>query len=217
MTIHKEGLGTIITAIVIFIAINILTHRLLRPDVFEIVFVITVVLLVLVATFFRSPRRHNIEREGAIIAPADGKIVVIEECYEPEVLKCQCLQVSIFMSLFNVHINWYPVSGTIRYVRHHLGNFHAAYLPKSSSENERTSVVIELKTGEKVLVRQVAGALARRIICYAKEDYRAKQANQMGFIKFGSRVDMYLPLGSKIDTQIGDKVTGSQTVIGWIK
>lgn len=217
MTIHKEGLGTIITAIVIFIAVNILTHRLLDPVAFEIVFVVTVVLLVLVTTFFRSPRRHNIEREGAIIAPADGKIVVIEECYEPEVLKCQCLQVSIFMSLFNVHINWYPVSGTIRYVRHHLGNFHAAYLPKSSSENERTSVVIEQKTGEKVLVRQVAGALARRIICYAKEDYRAKQANQMGFIKFGSRVDMYLPLGTKIDAKIGDKVTGSQTIIGWIK
>lgn len=219
MTLHKEGITTILVAFLLFCAINVSVYYLVDSTlVFKIVFFVTAIFFFLVTNFFRNPKRHAITNmPGAIIAPADGKVVVIEECFEPEVLKCQCLQVSIFMSVFNVHINWYPISGMVKYARHHYGRFQAAYLPKSSTENERTSVLIEQDNGTKVLVRQVAGAMARRIVCYAKEDYRAKQANQMGFIKFGSRVDLYLPLGTKIDVNIDDKVTGSQTVLGWLK
>lgn len=220
MTLHKEGITTIIVAFLLFAIINVTTFHIAGGNtlVFKLIFFVTAIFFFLVTNFFRNPRRHTIvDSPDAIIAPADGKIVVIEETYEPEVLKCQCLQVSIFMSVFNVHINWYPVSGMIRFARHHYGRFQAAYLPKSSTENERTSVLIEQDNGRKILVRQVAGALARRIVCYAKEEYRAKQANQMGFIKFGSRVDLYLPLGTQIDVKMGDKVTGSQTVLGWLK
>ncbi len=218
MTVHKEGYATIFVALLFFIAINVAGYCYASEATFKIIALASTVGFVLIASFFRWPkRRPTTVFPDAIIAPADGKIVVIEEVYEPEVLKCQCLQVSIFMSVFNVHINWYPISGMIKYSRHHNGKFQAAYLPKSSTENERTSIVIEQENGTQVLVRQVAGALARRIVSYAKENYRAKQANQMGFIKFGSRVDLYLPLGTKIDVNLDDKVTGSQTIIGWLK
>ncbi len=218
MTLHKEGLATIVVSIVFFVILNVVVYSVASSTIFQVTLFVSAVVVCLVTNFFRNPRRRPMTAyPDAVVCPADGKIVVIEEVYEPEVLKCQCLQVSIFMSVFNVHINWYPISGVVKYVRHHYGRFQAAYLPKSSTQNERTSVVIEREDGTKVLVRQVAGALARRIVCYAKEEYTAKQANQMGFIKFGSRVDMYLPLGTKIDVNIDDKVSGSQTIIGWLK
>lgn len=217
MTLHKEGISTIAIAIATFIAINSLCYWLCSETAFNIILFVTIVPTVMVINFFRSPKRHMVKQEGAIIAPADGKVVVIEECFEPEYLKCQCLQVSIFMSIFNVHINWFPINGIIKYFRHHNGKFQAAYLPKSSTENERTTVVIERSNGTQILVRQVAGAMARRIVCYAKENTEATQCSQMGFIKFGSRVDLYLPIGTKIDVKLGDKVTGSQTVLGWFK
>lgn len=218
MKLHKEGYPTVAIAIIIFIAIcgiSIYTMGLTWPT--YIIMAIFGIITMLVISFFRVPTRHVSTIEGAIVAPADGTVVAIEEVDEPEVLKCKCLQVSIFMSVFNVHINWYPISGIIRYYRHHNGNFKAAWLPKSSTQNERSSVVIERPDGTKILVRQVAGALARRIVTYSKEGSKAEQSTQMGFIKFGSRVDMYLPIGTQIDVKLQDKVTGSQTIVGWFK
>ena len=217
MTLHKEGFATILLSVLVFLAINAVCFFFTPRIVFYIVLGALTVVLFLVINFLRSPRRRSVTADGAVIAPADGKVVVIEETYEPEVLKANCLQVSIFMSVFNVHINWYPIAGKIKYYRHHSGNYMAAWLPKSSTENERSSVVIEQPDGRQILVRQVAGAMARRIVCYAEEDTNVKQAQQMGFIKFGSRVDVYLPLGSKIDVKLNDKVTGSQTILGWLK
>ena len=217
MTLHREGTATILIALFVFLGINALCFFFTPRIVFYCVLGALTIVLFLVINFFRSPRRRTVTAEGAVIAPADGKVVVIEETFEPEVLKCQCLQVSIFMSVFNVHINWYPVAGKVKYYRHHRGNYMAAWLPKSSTENERSSVVVEQPDGKQILVRQVAGAMARRIVCYAEEERNVKQAEQMGFIKFGSRVDVYLPLGSKIDVKLNDKVTGSQTILGWLK
>ena len=152
-----------------------------------------------------------------ILAPADGKIVVIEETEEPEYFKDRRLQVSIFMNIFNVHINWFPVNGVIKYFKYHKGNFAAAYLPKSSTENERTTIVIECNNGKTVLMRQIAGAMAKRIVSYAPVGGQARQDQHAGFIKFGSRVDLFLPLGTQIEVKLGQKTTGSQTIIGTFK
>lgn len=218
MKLHKEGYATIAIAIAIYIAIcGISIYTMKLSIATYIIMVVFGIVTMLVVSFFRVPTRHVRTIEGAIVAPADGTVVAIEEVDEPEVLKCRCLQVSIFMSVFNVHINWYPISGLIKYYRHHNGNFKAAWLPKSSTQNERSSVVIERENGTQILVRQVAGALARRIVTYSKENEKVGQATQMGFIKFGSRVDLYLPLGTQIDVKLKDKVTGSQTILGWFK
>lgn len=217
MTIHKEGYKIIVIAIVIFLAINFSSHLLIDSSLIaKLIVGITSVLLFLVINFFRSPKRICNPIENTIITPADGEVVVIEEVNEPEFLKTKCLQVSIFMSPFNVHVNWFPVSGTVKYVRHHKGRFMGAYLPKSSTENERTTVVIEGTNGKQILVRQVAGAMARRIVCYAKENSEVNQGDQMGFIKFGSRLDLYLPLDADVKVKIGDKVQGTQTTIATI-
>ena len=149
-----------------------------------------------------------------LYAPADGKIVVIEETFEPEYLKKQCIQVSIFMNIFNVHINWFPVNGIIKFFKYHPGRYMAAYLPKSSTENERTTIAIETTNGQEIVMRQIAGAMAKRIVSYAPVGGVARQDEHAGFIKFGSRVDLYLPLGTEIDVKLGQKVTGSQTLIG---
>lgn len=218
MTLHKEGFGTIAISIVTFIVINVASHHLFGSGMaFDIILGVTALLLFLITNFFRSPKRHAVRVDGAIVCPADGKVVVMEEVYEPELLKCNVIQLSIFMSPTNVHINWFPIGGIIRYVRHHSGRFQKAYLPKSSTENERSSVLIERENGTQILVRQVAGAMARRIVCYAEEDAKVKQSSQMGFIKFGSRVDLYLPLDTELICKIGDKVIGSQTILGWFK
>ena len=164
--------------------------------------------------FFRSPQRIVRVDDDVILAPADGKIVVIEETFEPEYLKKQCLQVSIFMSVFNVHINWYPINGVVSFFKYHQGKYMAAYLPKSSTENERTSIAIKHLMGEEILMRQIAGAMAKRIVSYAEAGQPARQDRHAGFIKFGSRVDLFLPLDTDIRVQLGQKVTGSQTIIG---
>lgn len=216
MTLHKEGFSTIAIAIVSFIVINVASHYVFGSGLwFDIILGVTAVLLFLITNFFRCPKRHAVKVEGAIVSPADGKVVVMEEVYEPEVLKCNVLQLSIFMSPTNVHINWFPINGIVKYVRHHSGRFQKAYLPKSSTENERSTILIERDNGTQILVRQVAGAMARRIVCYAEEETKVKQSSQMGFIKFGSRVDLYLPLDVKPVVKIGDKVVGSQTILGW--
>ncbi len=217
MTIHKEGYGTLFVVFVALAALNAGLYFTAGVEVIKFSALASFILYALVLNFFRNPKRDAIVQDGAIIAPADGKIVAIEEVEESEYLKTKCLQVSIFMSVFNVHINWFPMKGIVKYFCHHNGRFMAAYLPKSSTENERTTVVIENEKGTQVLLRQVAGAMARRIVCYAKEETNINQGDQMGFIKFGSRVDIYLPLDSRVDVKMDQKVTGRQTIIGWVK
>jgi phosphatidylserine decarboxylase len=166
--------------------------------------------------FFRVPSRTPVSADNAVIAPADGEIVIIKETEENEYLKCKCMQVSVFMSIFNVHINWFPVSGTIEYRRHHHGKYLVAWHPKSSEKNERTTIVVN-HHGKKILFRQIAGYIARRIVCYAKEGMQVEQGQETGFIKFGSRVDLFLPLEAKLKVKLGDKVKGTQTVIATIE
>lgn len=181
---------------------------------FWLVLPVVLVLTGLTINFFRIPKR-NFEGDtyGKVLAGADGHIVAIEEVYEPEVLKRNCIQVSTFMSATNVHANWVPVEGTVQLVRHHGGNFMKAYLPKSSVENERSTILIKTNDGCEVLIRQVAGALAKRIITYIEEGQSVHPNDVLGFIKFGSRVDLYLPVGSKIQVQLDDKVVANQTLI----
>ncbi|MCQ2228136.1 MAG: phosphatidylserine decarboxylase family protein [Bacteroidales bacterium] len=217
MTLHKEGYKTTVIAIVLFALINIVSYKFIGGNVSHVILFVTGLTAFMAINFFRSPRRHFVTQDGAIIAPADGKVVVIEEVYEPEVLKSNALQVSIFMSPLNVHINWYPVAGLIKFSTHQHGNHKRAYLPKSSTENERSSVLIETKNGTQILARQIAGAMARRVVCYAEEGQQVEQSSQMGFIKFGSRVDLFLPIGTQIDVKLKDKTTGGQTILGWLK
>lgn len=217
MLLHKEGKATVILTFLLFVVVNGAAWYFFPKVLAQITTVVTLVPLCMVINFYRRPARRKVHIEGAIVAPCDGTVVAIEETYEPEVLKTQVLQVSIFMSPFNVHINWFPVGGKVEYYRHHDGNKCAAYLPKSSSENERSSIVICTAGGQKVLVRQVAGAMARRVVSYVKEGETVGQSEEMGFIKLGSRVDLYLPLGTQIDVKLKDATTGSQTVLGWLK
>lgn len=181
------------------------------------VLVASIVFYLLIINFFRFPNRVIICDDNTILAPADGKIVVIEETEEPEYFQGKRLQVSIFMNIFNVHINWFPVNGIIKYFKYHKGNFAAAYLPKSSTENERTSIVIECGNGKSILMRQIAGAMAKRIVSYTPVGGKARQDQHAGFIKFGSRVDLFLPLDTNIDVKLGQKTIGSQTIIGTFK
>ncbi|PID90289.1 MAG: phosphatidylserine decarboxylase family protein [Bacteroidetes bacterium] len=161
--------------------------------------------------FFRYPARPCPADSKVVYAPCDGEVVVVEKVYEPEFLKADCMQISIFMSVWNVHANWYPISGRIAYEKYHKGKFLVAWLPKSSTENERSTVVVEREDGKQVLMRQVAGAVARRIVTYSKEGERVEQGGEFGFIKFGSRVDVYVPLDADIQVQVGDRTTAPQT------
>lgn len=215
MKVHKEGTGLLLTLFTILFIVNVgLYHTVGKGGPFYSVVFVSSVLFLLVLNFFRSPfRRFPYDSEGLVIAPADGTIVVIEEVMENEILHRKCLQISIFMSVFNVHANWFPVNGTVTHVSHHNGRFMAAYLPKSSTENERSAVVITTKSGVEVLARQIAGAMARRIVTYAKLGEKCHVDEQMGFIKFGSRVDVYLPVGTEVLIEMDQKVTGNQTPI----
>lgn len=215
MKVHKEGTGLLLTLFTILFIGNVaLYHTNGRGMVFYSVGVLSLILFLLVLNFFRSPARHfPFDSEGMVIAPADGTIVAIEEVMENEILHEKRLQVSIFMSIFNVHANWFPVDGIVQSVSHQKGRFMAAYLPKSSTENERSAVVITTKQGHDILARQIAGAMARRIVTYAKPGEACTVNEQMGFIKFGSRVDVYLPLGSEVIVKMDQKVTANQTVI----
>lgn len=214
MTIHKAGYSLLIKIFLILAAIDLSIYFTVDNQlVFNIVLGLTSVFYLLAINFFRCPNRQVKIDDNCIIAPADGKIVVIEETTEEEFFKDKRIQVSIFMNVFNVHINWFPINGVVKLAKHHSGRFMAAYLPKSSTENERSTIVVEKANGTQVLFRQVAGALARRIVTYAKEGQEIKQDQHAGFIKFGSRVDIYLPIGTKINVELDQKVTGSQTVI----
>ena len=214
--IHHEG-----TNILIILAVALLIVLLplwLGVDVVAVPITATVVLGVfylLVVNFFRSPKRQFTGNpENVVVSSADGTVVALEEVYEPEYLKCRCIQLSVFMSVLNVHANWFPVDGEVVFTKHHPGRFMAAYLPKSSTENERSTVVIRTAHDQLVLMRQVAGAMARRIVTYAHPGVEASIEDHMGFIKFGSRIDLYLPLGTEIYVKIGDKTTGGIPAVG---
>ena len=217
MTIHKEGYKSIAIAVLLFSIINVLSFYFLSyslPLISWLLFVITAGMLALVISFFRIPKRVHTTGENMIIAPADGKVVVIEETTENEYFKDRRLQVSIFMSVKNVHINRTPISGQVKYFKYHPGKYLLAWDPKSSTENERTTYVIEDEDDNmEILMRQIAGTVARRIKFYVEEGDEVTQGAEFGFIKFGSRVDLFLPLDSKIEVNIGEKVKGGQTVI----
>jgi phosphatidylserine decarboxylase len=215
MTIHKEGFVIILATLAMLVVLNAAAH-FIWPDnklVQNVGYAVSAVLFLLVLQFFRSPDRALEPNENLIIAPADGKVVVIEEVEEPEYFQGRKKQVSIFMSPLNVHVNWYPIGGEIQYVKYHPGEYLVAWHPKSSTLNERTSIVIKDKQGREILVRQIAGAVARRIVYYAEEKLEVTQGGQLGFIKFGSRVDVYLPLDAEVMVELEQTVSGSQTPI----
>jgi len=213
--IHREGTNILIILFMMLAVINTLAWLFIRPEAIPIVFTtLSAILFILVLNFFRSPRRNFAgNRDRVVVSSVDGTVVALERVYEPEVLKCETIQLSVFMSVFNVHANWFPVDGTVELVRHHAGRFMAAYLPKSSTENERSTVLIRTLCGRRVLVRQIAGAVARRIVTYAEPGEEANIEDHMGFIKFGSRVDIYLPLDTETFVKIGDKTVGGMTEV----
>ncbi len=215
MTIHKEGYKSIAIAGLLFVLINYLSFSWLsfgHPVISWLIFAVTLFLLVFIISFFRIPDRAFTMRKNAVVAPADGKVVVIEETNDPEYFHGQRLQISVFMSPANVHVNRCPVEGEVVYTKYHQGKYLVAWDPKSSTENERHSVV--LNTGkEEILVKQIAGALAKRISHYLRQGQQVKQNQELGFIRFGSRVDLLLPVGTKVNVRIGDKVKGGVTVL----
>lgn len=218
MTIHKEGRTLLFVLLVVLVAI-ILAFDYFLPGsgvLRNIVIGSYLVFYLIVLQFFRSPKISIEKNVKHIIAPADGKVVVIEEADEPEYLKGKRKQISIFMSPFNVHVNRMPVAGSISYYKYHPGKYLVAWHPKSSTENERTTVVAKMSNGTEILFRQIAGALARRIKCYVQEGQQLEQGQEFGFIKFGSRVDIFLPLNATIRVKVGDKTTGGKTVIAEI-
>ncbi len=216
MTLHKEGKSLLITIGLVLLGICIAIYLFIGTGLtFTIVTTISAILYALVLNFFRyEARKHPLAQENdVVVCPADGKVVVIEEVDEKEILGCRCLQVSIFMNIFNMHVNWIPVNGVVEHVSHNNGRFMAAHLPKSSTENERSAVVIRTADGRKVLARQIAGAVAQRIVTYPEVGQEAHINENMGFIKFGSRVDLYLPLGTEVCVKLGQKVQGNITQI----
>jgi phosphatidylserine decarboxylase len=217
MKFHKAGKRTISYFTAIFAVLLILLYLFISDNTIR--FVIGgayAVIYFLVIQFFRYPQRSIIQNENVIISPADGKICEIKETIETEYLKAKCLQVSIFMSPTNVHINWIPVPGQVTYMKHKDGEFYAAFKDKSAEENERTVTAVKIKDGREIVMKQIAGAMARRIINYVEVGDRVDQKTELGFIRFGSRVDLYLPLGTKLNVKLKDKVKGSQTIIGEI-
>ena len=219
--LHSEGNDILRKSLLVILVTGALLYYLLRDVTlwpFYAYMVICIILYAMAVNFFRCPIRiFNGDKEGAVLAAADGKVVVIEEVEENEYFHDRRLMISIFMSITNVHANWFPVEGLVKKVVHHKGNFHKAWLPKASTENERSTVVIETPDGKEVLVRQIAGAVARRIVTYAREDEDCYFDEHMGFIKFGSRVDVYLPTDTEVLVKMGQRTVGNQTVIAKLK
>lgn len=213
--LHHEGTHTLVWTAVGLILLNLFLYYFVPyKSLFQAVFVISVIVYGILVNFFQCPIRiFDGETDNVVIAPADGHIVVIEEVEESEYFHEKRMMVSIFMSLFNVHANWIPVDGTVKMVKHEDGNFHRAWLPKASEENERSSIIITASNGQDILVRQVAGAMARRIVTYAQEGDECFIDEHLGFIKLGSRVDLYLPLGAEIKVQMNQKTVGNETII----
>ena len=212
MKLHKEGKATLIIEILIFSLFNYLAYSYTPEYLAYFTSAITAFIFILTLNFFRIPKRNFERKERVIYAPCDGKVVVIEETEETEYYKDKRTQVSIFMSPLNVHNQVYPISGNVKYTKYHPGKFLVAWHPKASTDNERSTVVVK-NDKISILVRQIAGAVARRIVTYSKESDIANVADEFGFIKFGSRVDLFLPIGTKINTQLDEKVTGGKSVI----
>ncbi|UOK41281.1 MULTISPECIES: phosphatidylserine decarboxylase family protein [Flavobacterium] len=211
---HKEGakiiLGATIAATVIIFGADYLVAN---PWLKMAIQIFTLFMLVMILQFFRNPKRITAINDNHVLAPVDGKVVVIEEVYEPEYFKDKRLMVSIFMSPINVHVTRYAVNGLVKYSKYHPGKYLVAWHPKASEENERTTVVVENRVFGEILYRQIAGALARRIVNYAKEGMQVVQGTDAGFIKFGSRVDIYLPLGTQVNVKLNEKAIGAKTII----
>lgn len=219
MTIHKEGYTSLALCILFIFVLNALV-QFFYPNTNWLhwtVYIFSFFIFVIILQFFRSPGINVSVEDRHAICPADGKVVVIEETEETEFFKDRRIQISIFMSPINVHVNRYPIGGVVKYQKYHPGKFLVAWHPKSSTENERTTVVVENLKGVAILFRQIAGAMARRIVCYAKEGDMAEQGSQFGFIKFGSRVDVFLPIGTEINVKLGDAVKGGVTVLAELK
>ena len=211
---HKEGAQSILIGVVFTAVVLLLSDKFIDLNWLKMAIQISAfVLLIIILQFFRNPKRTVITNDNQILAPVDGKVVVIEEVYEGEFFKDKRIQVSIFMSPINVHVTRYALSGIVKFSKYHPGKFLVAWHPKASEENERTTVVIENKTFGAILYRQIAGALARRIVNYAEEGMQVIQGEDAGFIKFGSRVDLFLPLGTPINVALNQKAIGGKTVI----
>lgn len=214
MKFHKEGYTSLALVILFIFIINAIADYYDANALIKwFIYIISALLFITIVQFFRSPKKTILLDDNIVLCPADGKVVVIEETEETEYFKDKRIQVSIFMSPVNVHVNRNPVSGIVSYFKYHPGKFLVAWHPKSSTDNERTTVVVTKNNGVEVLFRQIAGALARRIVWYIKENEEVKQGEEFGFIKFGSRVDLFLPLGTEINVNIDDKVIGGKTII----
>ena len=215
MTIHREGYASLLITVAVIVILNVAVHFLMPPIAWVnyLVWGFSAVLFLIVLQFFRNPSIKIPVNPKHVLAPADGKVVVIEETEEPEYFQGKRKQVSIFMSPINVHVNRNPIAGIVKYFKYHPGKYLVAWHPKSSTENERTTIVIEHANGKQVLMRQIAGALAKRIVWYVKEDDNVAQGEEFGFIKFGSRVDLFLPLDAKINVNIDDVTKGGRTVV----
>ncbi|MBR1881466.1 MAG: phosphatidylserine decarboxylase family protein [Muribaculaceae bacterium] len=218
--LHHEGQNIILLLLLILVTINAAVVAFIPTRVIYISFItLSVILFGLVVNFFRLPRRHfKGENDGkAVVSSVDGTVVALEEVYEDECLHRNVIQLSVFMTVFNVHANWVPVRGLVKYVKHHSGRFLAANLPKSSTDNERSSIVIRTPGGDDILVRQIAGAVARRIVTYVEPEEQVDVNDFIGFIKFGSRVDIFLPLDTEILVRLGDKTWGGETQVARLK
>jgi phosphatidylserine decarboxylase len=217
MKLHREGFSILLISLFISIAIGITNYLLFISEclwLFISIEALNFVLLILIVQFFRIPKRYKHYESDQIVCPADGEVVVIEETLETEYFNDKRIQISIFMSPLNVHANYYPINGTVCYQKYHPGKFLVAWHPKSSTENERTSMVIKTADGTEILVRQIAGAMARRICYYNEIGSVAKQGEEFGFIKFGSRIDVFLPLNTSLSIEIGEKVQGKLSILG---
>lgn len=215
MKIHREGTNILILLFIVLAALNVPIWLFMPPYIIPgILSAISIVVYCFVFNFFRCPQRHyHGERRGMVVSSVDGKVVAIERTYEGEYLKSDAIMLSVFMSPLNVHANWFPVDGEVEYVAHHNGRFYSAYLPKASTDNERSTIGILADCGKRITVRQIAGAMARRIVTYAHKGEEASIDEHLGFIKFGSRVDLYLPLDTEILVNIGDITRGGVTPV----
>ncbi|MDX9883313.1 MAG: phosphatidylserine decarboxylase family protein [Prolixibacteraceae bacterium] len=214
MKVHKAGIGIINRATILLIVLILICWFLTGPLTVKVsVAIAGLAVFFLIIQFFRYPQRQITPDEKLVISPADGKVCDIKENIEVEYLKARCTQVSIFMSPLNVHINWIPVVGKITYMKHKNGEFYAAFKDKSAEENERTTTAVQLNDGREIVIRQIAGAMARRIINYTEMGQQVDQTVELGFIRFGSRVDLFLPPDTRVKVELNQKVTGSQTVI----
>lgn len=216
--IHHEGVGILTMLFLVLAGLNVPLWLFMPFGPIPIALsAISIVCYLFIFNFFRSPKRQfHGRREGCVVSSADGRVVVVEKTVEPEFIKGEAVQISVFMSPLSVHANWFPVDGEVVYTAHHPGRFLSAWLPKSSTENERSTIGIVTDTGHRITVRQVAGALARRIVTYAEPGIEANIDDHLGFIKFGSRVDIYLPLGADVLVKLDDRVSGGVTPLAYL-